>query len=100
MRFLSINARLALIVGLLIFTVIGLIAGESWSFRESMLQERRTKVFDINTSVVGVAKRYDALVSAGKMTLPEAQEAVKTAARAMRWAANDYIAVYDFVGMT
>jgi methyl-accepting chemotaxis protein len=100
MRFLSINARLALIVGLLIFTVIGLIAGESWSFRESMLQERRTKVFDINTSVVGVAKRYDALVSAGKMTLPEAQEAVKTAARAMRWAANDYISVYDFAGMT
>ena len=34
------------------------------------------------------------------MTLPDAQEAVKTAARAMRWAANDYISIYDFDGMT
>ena len=79
MRFLSIDARLALIVGLLIVTVVGLIVGESWSFRESMLQERRTKIFDINTSVVAIVKRHDALVASGKMTLPEAQEAVKTA---------------------
>jgi len=100
MRFLSINARLALIVGLLIVTVVGLIAGESWSFRESMLQERRTKVFDITTSAVGIAKRYDALVSAGKMTMPEAREAVRTAVRAMRWAANDYISIYGYDGMT
>jgi methyl-accepting chemotaxis protein len=100
MRFLSINVRLALIVGLLIVTVVGLIAGESWSFRESMLQERRTKIFDINSSVVAIAKRYDALVGAGKMALPEAKEAVKAAARAMRWAANDYISIYDFDGMT
>jgi methyl-accepting chemotaxis protein len=100
MRFLSINARLALIVGLLLVTVLGLIAGDSWSFRESMLQERREKVFDINTSVVAIAKRYNALVSDGKITLPEAQEAVKTAARSMRWAANDYISVYEFEGMT
>jgi methyl-accepting chemotaxis protein len=100
MKFLSINARLAMIVGLLLVTVAGLIVGESWSFRESMLQERREKIFDINTSVVAIAKRYDAQVSAGKMTLPEAQEAVKTAARAMRWAANDYISIYDFDGLT
>ncbi|MDB5519037.1 MAG: hypothetical protein JWQ17_5795 [Tardiphaga sp.] len=100
MRFLSINARLALIVGLLIVTVVGLIVGESWSFRESMLQERRTKIFDINTSVVAIVKRHDALVASGKMTLPEAQEAVKTAVRSMRWANNDYISLYDFDGMT
>jgi methyl-accepting chemotaxis protein len=100
MRFLSINARLALIVGLLIFTVIGLIVGESWSFRESMLQERRTKVLDINTGAVAIAKRYDALVSAGKMAMPEAREAVKTAVRAIRWANNDYISIYAYDGMT
>jgi methyl-accepting chemotaxis protein len=99
-KFLSINARLAMIVGLLLVTIVGLIAGESWSFRESMLRGRREKIFDINTSVVAIAKRYDALVGAGKMTLPEAQEAVKTATRAMRWAANDYISIYDFDGMT
>jgi methyl-accepting chemotaxis protein len=100
MRFLSINARLALIVGLLLVTVVGLIVGESLSFRESMLQERRTKIFDINTSIVAIAKRYDAQVAAGKMSLSDAQEAVKAAARAMRWGANDYISVYDFDGMT
>ncbi len=100
MRFLSINARLALIVGLLLVTVLGLIAGDSWSFRESMLQERREKIFDINTSVAAIAKNYDALVSAGKITLPEAQEAVKAAARSMRWAANDYISVYQYDGLT
>ena len=98
MKFLSINARLALIVGLLLVTIAGLIAGESWSFRESMLQERREKIFDINTSVVAIAKRYDALVASGKMTLPEAQEAVKTAVRSMRWANNDYISIYDSRG--
>ena len=100
MKFLSINARLAMIVGLLLVTIAGLIVGESWSFRESMLQERREKIFDINTSVVAIAKKYDALVAAGKMTLPEAQEAVKTAARAMRWGANDYISIYDYDGLT
>ena len=63
MKFLSINARLAMIVGLLLVTIVGLIAGKSWSFRESMLQERREKIFDINTSVVAVAKRYDAQVA-------------------------------------
>jgi len=100
MKFLSINARLAMIVGLLLVTIAGLIVGESWSFRESMLQERREKIFDINTSIVAIAKKYDALVAAGKMTLPEAQEAVKTAARAMRWGANDYISIYDYDGLT
>src|SRR5882757_11505821 len=100
MKLLSINARLAMIVGLLLVTIAGLIVGESWSFRESMLQERRTKIFDINTSVVAIAKRYDALVASGKMALPEAQEAVKTAVRSMRWANNDYISLYDFDGTT
>jgi len=100
MRFLSINARLGLIVGLLVVTVIGLIAGESWSFRESMLAERRTKIFDINTSVVGIAKRFDAQVAAGKMPLADAKEAVKAAVRGMRWANNDYISIYDYDGLT
>ena len=100
MKFLSISQRLAMIVGLLLATVIGLVAMDLLSFREAMLQERRDKIHDMASSALGLLQRYDEMVRAGRLSLPEAQALAKTNLRAMRWGNGDYFAVYDYAGLT
>src|SRR6266851_5495113 len=96
MKFLSITQRLALIVGLIVLAIVGIVTVESLAFRESMIQERREKIRDMANSVVAMEKRYDELVAAGRLSLAEAKEAVRTAIRAMRWGAGDYYGVYQY----
>jgi methyl-accepting chemotaxis protein len=100
MRFLSIAQRLALIVGLLVFVIVGIVTVESVSFRAGMIQERREKIRDMTDSVIALAKRYDEQVAAGHMGLPEAKAAVQTAAHGMRWGNGDYYLIYQYDGLT
>jgi methyl-accepting chemotaxis protein len=100
MQFLSVTQRLALIVALLVLTIIAVVAVESVSFRESMVQERKDKISDMVVSVIALIKRYDEQVTAGKMTLPQAQDAVKLAVRAMRWGEGNYYGIYQLDGVT
>ena len=100
MQRLSITQRVALIVGLLVLSIVGVVAMQAVSFRESMMQEREDKLHDMVSSVVALMKFYDGQVSAGKMALPEAQEAVKTAARNMRWSDGNYYGIYQYDGVT
>src|SRR5216684_4377058 len=100
MSFLSITQRLALIVGLLVLTIAGIVTVESVSFRESMMQERREKIRDMTNSVIAMAKRYDEQVAAGRLGLTEAKEAVRSAVRGMRWGAGDYYTITQFDGTT
>jgi methyl-accepting chemotaxis protein len=100
MKFLSITQRLALIVGLLMLTIAGIVAAESVSFRESMLQERREKIRDMTNSVIALAKRYDEEATAGRISLAEAKRAVQIAARGMRWGNGDYYVIYQSDGVT
>ena len=100
MQRLSITQRVALIVGLLVVSIVGVVAMQTVSFRQSMIDERKAKLYDMVTSVVGVMKYYNAEVAAGKITLPQAQEAVKAATRAMRWSDSNYYAVYQYDGVT
>src|SRR5258707_6651483 len=100
MKFLSITQRLSLIVGLLVLTIVGIVTAESLSFRESMIQERREKIRDMASSVIAMAKRYDGEVAAGHNGLAQANEAGRTAGRAMRWGAGDYYGLYQYDGLT
>ncbi|HEV2676938.1 MAG TPA: cache domain-containing protein [Aliidongia sp.] len=100
MQKLSITQRVALIVGLLVLSIVGVVAMQTVSFRQSMIQERQAKLKDMVTSVLGLMKFYDGQVAAGKIALPEAQEAVKTAARTMRWAGGNYYGIYQYDGVT
>jgi methyl-accepting chemotaxis protein len=100
MNNLSITQRLSLIVGLLLLTIAGIVALESLSFRESMLQERREKIHEMTDSAIAMVKNYDAQVSAGKISLAEAQAAARLAIKGMRWGAGDYFTINRFDGMT
>jgi len=100
MQRLSITQRVALIVGLLVFSIVGVVAMQTVSFRQAMIQERQDKLKDMVTSVLGTMKYYDEQVAAGKLALPAAQEAVKTAARTMRWSDGNYYGIYQFDGVT
>jgi methyl-accepting chemotaxis protein len=100
MKFLSIAQRLSLIVGLLVLVVAGIVTVESVSFRAAMIEERRQKIHDMADSVIALAKRYDEQVAAGHIGLPEAQAAVQTAARWMRWGNRDYYLIYQYDGLT
>src|ERR1700730_18147571 len=100
MRFLSIAQRLALIVGLLVFVIVGIVTVESVSFRAGMIQERRAEIRGMTDSVIALAKRYDEQVAAGHMGLPEAEAAVQTAAHGMRWGNGDYYLIYQYDGLT
>jgi methyl-accepting chemotaxis protein len=100
MKHLSITQRLALIVGLLVLTIAGIVAGDSMSFRASMMQERRDKMRDMVDGAIAMMKYYDAEASAGRLSLEEAQARARAAIRAFRWGNNDYFALNRFDGMT
>jgi methyl-accepting chemotaxis protein len=100
MQRLSITQRVALIVALLVLSIVGVVAMQTVSFRQAMVQERGAKLHDMVTSVVGMMKFYDDQATAGKMTLPQAQEAAKTAIRTMRWGDGDYYGIYQYDGVT
>jgi methyl-accepting chemotaxis protein len=100
MQRLSITQRVALIVALLVLSIVGVVAMQAVSFRQSMIQERQDKLHDMVTSVLAMVKYYDGQVAAGKMTLPEAQDAVKVAARTMRWSDGNYYGIYQYDGVT
>ncbi|GGF03559.1 chemotaxis protein [Aliidongia dinghuensis] len=100
MQRLSITQRVALIVGLLVLSIVGVVAIQAVSFRNSMIQERQDKLRDMVTSVLGAVKFYDGQVAAGKISLADAQEAVKVAARAMRWSDGNYYGIYQYDGVT
>ena len=100
MQRLSITQRVALIVGLLVLSIVGVVVMQAVTFRQSMIQERQDKLRDMVTSVLGTMKYYADQVAAGKMALPEAQEAVKIAARTMRWGEGNYYGIYQYDGVT
>jgi methyl-accepting chemotaxis protein len=100
MQRLSITQRVALIVALLVLAIVGVVSMQAVSFRQSMIQERKDKLHDMVTGVLGTVKYYDEQVAAGKMTLPEAQNAVKIAARTMRWGEGNYFGIYQYDGVT
>ena len=100
MQRLSITQRVALIVGLLVLSIVGVVAMQAVSFRQSMIQERQDKLHDMVTSALGLMKYYDGQAAAGKLTVPEAQEAVKVATRSMRWSDGNYYGIYQYDGVT
>src|SRR5579859_1403842 len=100
MQRLSITQRVALIVGLLVLSIVGVVAIQAVSFRQSKIQERQDKLHDMVTSVVGVMNFYAGQVAAGKMNEPQAQDVVKAAARAMRWGEGNYYGIYQYDGVT
>lgn len=100
MNRLSITQRLALIVFVLIVAISAIMLVQASSLSQTVLHERQEKIKDMATAVVGMAKRYDAQVAAGKMTIEQAQQTVAEAVRGMRWGDGDYVTIYQTDGTT
>ncbi len=100
MKYLSIPQRLGLILSFVVILVLGLVAMDTMSFHAALLQERRDKLHDLATGLIALATRYEAAERAGTIGRAEAQNAVKTAVRAMRWGNGDYFVIYDYDGLT
>jgi methyl-accepting chemotaxis protein len=72
MRFLSINARLALIVSLLVVTVIGLIAGATAEIARSV-QQTATATGEVAANISGVSEAAGEIGTAAGQVLGSAR---------------------------
>jgi len=100
MRRLGILGRLSLIVAIFTVALAGILATEIVKTRDTILHEREAKLRDMVGSVILLVKGYDAEVTAGRLSLEQAQTQAAKAIRAMRWGDGDYYGVYSFGGVT
>jgi methyl-accepting chemotaxis protein len=95
---LTISRRLGLLVGIAAFVTLGLMAFELWSLRSTMFEERRAAIQNQVEAATSIAKGFAEEAKAGRMSETEAMERAKTALRAVRFGAGEYIIVYSADG--
>ena len=95
MRHLSVYNRFALIIAVLTVVFVGALAAQVMILRDTVIEERRTKVFDMVEAAKKILSNYDEKAKAGKLSAEEARRLAFDAIGAMRWGAfNDYLGVY------
>ena len=99
MKVLSITQRLMLIAALLVMTIIGLVSLETIVQYHSMVNERKDKIHDMTESIVASIKSYDEQVTAGRISLEDAQKEIQRVVRGMRWDEGDYFVIFNEDGL-
>src|ERR1700744_983198 len=95
MRHLSVYNRFALIIAVLTVVFVGALAAQVMILRDTVIEERRTKVFDMVEAAKKILSNYDEKAKAGKLPPCEARRLAFDAIRAMRWGNfDDYLGVY------
>ena len=105
MRNLSVYNRFAMIIAVLTVVFVAVLASQVVVLRNTVIEERRTKVFDLVDAAKKILSAYDEKAKAGKMTAEQARQLAFDAIGAMRWgASSDYLGVYgagsDNAGVT
>jgi methyl-accepting chemotaxis protein len=99
-RHITIPQRLTLILAIFILAVAGIVTGQLFTLRATLMQERETKAHDMALSVLGIIKSLDAEVTAGHLSLATAQDQAMRTIRPMRWSNGEYFGVYRYDGLT
>jgi methyl-accepting chemotaxis protein len=95
MRNLSVYNRFAMIISVLTVVFVAVLASEVMVLRNTVIEERRTKVFDLVDAAKKILAAYDEKAKAGKMSAEQARQLAFDAIAAMRWGkSSDYLGVY------
>src|SRR6202012_4096780 len=95
MRHLSVYNRFAMIIAVLTVAFVAALAAQVMVLRDTVIQERRTKVFDLVEAEKMVLSNYDQKAKAGKISADEARQLAFDAIGAMRWGkSGDYFGIY------
>ena len=95
MRHLTVYNRFATIIAVLSVVFVGALAAQVMVLRDTVIEERQTKVFDLVEAAKKILANYDEKAKAGKMSAEEARQLAFDAIGAMRWGKSaDYLGVY------
>src|ERR1700752_2906972 len=95
MRDLNVYNRFAMIIAVLTVVFIAALAAQVMVLRDTVIEERRTKVFDMVEAATKILANYDEKAKAGKMSPEQARQLAFDAIGAMRWGKSaDYLGIY------
>ncbi|HZR89380.1 MAG TPA: methyl-accepting chemotaxis protein [Bradyrhizobium sp.] len=95
MRHLSVYNRFAMIIAVLTIVFVGALAAQVMILRDTVIEERRTKVKDLVEAAKKILASYEDKARAGKISAAEARQLAFDAIGAMRWGPSaDYLGVY------
>src|ERR1700755_258472 len=95
MRHFTVYNRFAMIIAVLSVVFIGALAAQVMVLRNTVIEERRTKVFDLVEAAKKVLSNYEEKAKAGKIPAEEARQLAFDPIGAMRWGKSaDYLGIY------
>src|SRR6201995_699063 len=95
MRHLSVYQRFGLIIAVLTIVFVAALFAQVMVLRDTVFEERRTKVFDMVQAAKKILLTYDQKANAGKISAQQARQLAFDAIGAMRWGkSNDYLGIY------
>jgi methyl-accepting chemotaxis protein len=94
-RHLSVYNRFATIIAVLSVVFVGALTAQVMVLRSTVIEERRTKVFDLVEAAKKILSAYEEKAKAGKISADEARQLAFEAIGAMRWGKSaDYLGIY------
>ena len=95
MRNLTVYKRFALIIAVLAVVFVSALVAQVMVLRETVIEERRTKVFDMVEAAKKILWNYEEKAKAGKISQADARQLAFDAIGAMRWGKSaDYLGIY------
>src|SRR5256885_3634862 len=95
MRHLTVYNRFVTIIAVLTVVFVAALAAQVMVLRNTVIEERRTKVFDLVEAAKKILSNYEEKAKAGKISAEEARQLAFDAIGAMRWGKSaDYLGVY------
>lgn len=95
MRNLTVYSRFAMIIAVLTVVFAAALAAQVTVLRNTVIEERKTKVFDLVEAARKILSNYDEKVKAGAMPAEQARQLAFDAIGSMRWgSSSDYLGVY------
>ena len=95
MRHLTVYNRFAMIIAVLTVVFVAALAAQVMVLRDTVIEERRTKVFDLVEAAKKILSNYEEKAKAGKISAEEARQLAFDAIGAMRWGKSaDYLGIY------
>jgi methyl-accepting chemotaxis protein len=95
MRHLTVYNRFAIIIAVLTVAFVAALAAQVVVLRDTVIEERRTKVFDLVEAAKKILATYEEKAKAGKLSEEQARQLAFDAIGAMRWGKSaDYLGIY------
>ncbi len=95
MRHLTVYNRFAMIIAVWTIVFVAALAAQVVVLRNTVIEERRTKVFDLVEAAKKIMSNYEEKAKAGKISAEEARQLAFDAIGAMRWGKSaDYLGIY------